>query len=115
MMFANAVNRPYRQNLEVVRNLHSDGAKFLSVRTPPHSALGRPPTQSIDPRFGTQTLLFVRLVNLVLAILSTVSAPDFTPHPRLLVENLIDLSAWGDVSDRFVGALSKPTTRFRHD
>jgi len=73
MMFANAVNKPYRQNSEVVRNLHTDGAKFLSVSTPSVGQLGR----RTDPRFEKQTLLFVRFVNLVLAILSKVSGNLF--------------------------------------
>ncbi|KAF9653448.1 hypothetical protein BDM02DRAFT_3125846 [Thelephora ganbajun] len=46
MMFANAVNRPYRENSEVVRSLHRDGIKFFTV------------------------LLFIRFINLVLTIFS---------------------------------------------
>lgn len=33
MLFANAVNRPYRENSEIVETLRKDGIKYLTVST----------------------------------------------------------------------------------
>jgi len=47
MVFANAVNKPYRQNMEVVHSLYRDGIKYFAA------------------------LLCMRVVNLLLTIFST--------------------------------------------
>lgn len=91
MVFVNAVDRPYRQNSELVRNLRRDGMKFFSVSAL-LSALNRSSDWSIDSLYyGEQALLLVRSTNLVLAIFSPVSVLIFYSIPRLPTENQLTL------------------------
>ena len=50
MLFANAVNRPYRENSEIVDSLHRDGIKFFTVSTPSSFRSG---CQFIMQKIGT--------------------------------------------------------------
>ena len=123
MVFVNAVDRPYRQNSELVRNLRRDGMKFFSVSTL-LSALNRSSDWSIDPLYyGEQALLLVRSTNLVLAIFSPVSVLIFYSIPRLPTENQLTLvltSAHRSLCDYFVHTFqthyptSAPLTRPLH-
>jgi len=91
MVFANAVNRPYRQNAELVHNLYKDGMKFFTVRAPPPSTMDCSSVQSVDLFCRKQALLVMRSVNLLLTIFSTVSARAFCRPRYSLEKNLTDL------------------------
>ena len=93
----NAVNRPYRENSEVVRNLQRDGIKFFAV-SPPHRISGQ--SIRVDSLYGKQVLLFMRIGNLLLTIFSPVSPSVlYTRNPKL---TSVRTSAYRDPSDCFV-------------